>query len=117
MQRIVLSLVAAGYAKSLAKRCDASPFRSKAAIHERGRLNHLASLGDANICWPVLFLPKGTFADFSHQTKFAKCYSKAGALDAFQHQDIVRVYQQRPQLFSSLPPSSLDLISNITGKD
>lgn len=115
VHRIVLSLVIAVCGKSLAKRCDASRFCFEEAIHQRRPRhqlenscgNHLASLTvrqcDLSACPPTkyFFFPPTTpraFLQICAWNKFGKCYSKAGALDAFQHQDIVRVYLQRPRL-------------------
>lgn len=66
-----------------------------------------SGLADGKTVWFVglstskvffFFFFHGHFCRFVHKNKFGKCYSKAGALDAFQHQDIVRVYLQRPRL-------------------
>lgn len=114
VHRIVLSLVIAVCGKSLAKRCDASRFCFKEAIHQRRPRhqlenscgNHPASLTvrqwDLSACPPTKYFffsqPQGHFCRFVHETNLVNVILRQEPLDAFQHQDIVRVYLQRPRL-------------------
>lgn len=84
VHRIVLSLVIAVCGKSLAKRCDASRFCFKEAIHQRRPRhqlenscgNHPASLTvrqcDLSACPPTKYFffsqPQGHFCRFVHET-------------------------------------------------